>query len=84
MKITDKSNWDIRGLEYGSKLSIEIKNIDKANKRKKQALRQQAKAIKRLNEENQALKEEIERLLEDEEKRDDWAEIEREKDEWGD
>lgn len=39
------------------------------NKRKKQALRQQAKAIKRLNEENQALKEEIERLLEDEEKK---------------
>lgn len=84
MKITDESNWNIRDLEYGSKLRIEIENIDKANKRKKQALRQQAKAIKRLNEENQALKEEIERLLEDEEKRDDWAEIEREKDEWGD
>ena len=56
MKINNESNRDIRDLEYGSKLSIEIENIDKANKRKKQALRQQAKAIKRLNEENQALK----------------------------
>lgn len=84
MKINNESNRDIRDLEYGSKLSIEIENIDKANKRKKQALRQQAKAIKRLNEENQALKKWIERLLEDEEQRDDWAEIEREKEEWGD
>lgn len=63
---------------------FEIENIDKANKRKKQALRQQAKAIKRLNKENQELKEEIKRLLEEEEKRDDWAEIEREKEEWSD
>lgn len=77
---------------------FEIENIDKANKRKKQALRQQAKAIMRLNKENQELRyinerlsrklkaqgELIEQLLEDEEQRDDWAEIEREKEEWSD
>lgn len=56
MKITNESVWDITSLSRQYKLSIEIENIDKANKRKKQALRQQAKAIKRLNEENQALK----------------------------
>lgn len=84
MKITNESVWDITSLSRQYELSVEIENIDKANKRKKQALRQQAKAIKRLNKENQELKEEIERLLEDEEKRDDWAEIEREKEEWSD
>lgn len=65
MKITDESNWDIRGLECEFTLSIEIEILTKLINVKKQALRQQAKAIKRLNEENQALKEEIERLLED-------------------
>lgn len=98
MKITNESVWDITSLSRQYELSVEIENIDKANKRKKQALRQQAKAIKRLNKENQELKyinerlsrklkaqgELIEQLLEDEEQRDDWAEIEREKEEWSD
>lgn len=82
MKIVDESDWDINSLHRQSKLSIEIENIDKANRRKKQALRQQAKAIKRLNEENQKLKEEIAQLREYEEKIDDWIEIEREKADW--
>lgn len=98
MKITNESSWDITSLFRQYELSVEIENIDKANKRKKQALRQQAKAINRLNKENQELRyinerlsrklkaqgELIEQLLEDEEQRDDWAEIEREKEEWSD
>lgn len=83
MRITNESDWDGTSLSHDYKLSIEIENIDKANRRKRRALRQQAKAIKQLAEENRELKEEIEQLLEDEEQRDDWAEIEREKEEWG-
>lgn len=48
MKITNKSNWDMRDLSFCPESAVEIEYIDKANRRKRRALRQLTQAHKRL------------------------------------
>lgn len=49
MKVTGISHWDVSNLDHLNMLAFkrEIQAIDKANKRKKKALRQINKALKR-------------------------------------
>lgn len=47
MKITTNSGWDMEDLSLIPILAEEIENIDKANRRKRRALRQIGKALKR-------------------------------------
>lgn len=47
MRITINSEWNMEDLILLPKLAEEIDHIDKANKRKKKALRQMNKALKR-------------------------------------
>lgn len=48
MKITNNSDWDMRDLSFFPESAVEIEHIDKANRRKRRALRQMSEAHKRL------------------------------------
>ena len=48
MKITNHSAWDMQDFSLVPELAVEIEHIDKANRRKRRALRQLTQAHKRL------------------------------------
>ena len=61
-KLSKLEAYSMRDVNLGWQLTCEIERLDKANKRKRKALRELTKAVKKRNEKIKELEEKIERV----------------------